>query len=449
MRWFAIPKMAISLPLAVLAACLLVGINEAGYNRSTDAVQDIAEAQGTRAGLGTLLQRILEAETGQRGYLLTGDPKYLEPYDIALAGINRNLDKLHQLYTRYPGELAEFDQLSRHVSGKLAEMDLTVRMRKQGNLDTWKTILLTDMGKEQMDAIRDQSSKLIAGSTHRMDGSQARITQSLQLSRIGIAIVAIVGLLAFYMYLLQSNALKLTGLREQESLKRERDQLERQVRDRTESLAALATHLQQVREEERGHLARELHDELGSLLTAAKLDVARLKSKQGNASPEAAERLQHLTDTLNSGIALSRHIIEDLSPSSLSHLGLVASLEILAQEFGERTGLSITTDLEPVELGGAAQLTVYRLLQESLTNIGKYAQAKQVTISLQNFDSYISVEVKDDGKGFDVAQTRPSSHGLTGMRHRVEAAGGRLTVTSVAGDGTRISAVLPKSPGAA
>jgi signal transduction histidine kinase len=274
------------------------------------------------------------------------------------------------------------------------------------------------------------------------------VVRALQLSRIGIALVAMSGLLAFYMYLLQSNALRAAGQREQESLKRERDQLERQVRERTESLAALATHLQQVREEERGHLARELHDELGSLLTAAKLDVARLKSRQANASPEAAERLQHLTDTLNTGIALSRRIIEDLRPSSLSHLGLVASLEILAQEFGERAGLTVTTDLEAVELGGAAQLTIYRLLQESLTNIGKYAQAQHVTISLQNFDSYISVEVKDDGKGFDTTQARLSSHGLIGMRHRVEASGGRLTVTSRIGRGTCISAVLPKGANA-
>jgi len=105
------------------------------------------------------------------------------------------------------------------------------------------------------------------------------------------------------------------------------------VRDRTTSLANLATYLQQVREDERGHLARELHDELGSLLTAAKLDVARLKSRLGDQAPEALQRLQHLTETLNRGIALKRRIVEDLRPSSLSNLGLLPSLEILTREF--------------------------------------------------------------------------------------------------------------------
>ncbi len=444
MRWFAIPKMAISMPLAILAACVLIGINETGYNRSITAAQDIMEAQQTRAAVNKLLQNMLDAETGQRGYLLTGDPRYLEPYDTATASINQNLDDLRRLYMPYLNERDEFSLLSRSVSRKLAEMDVSVRLRKQGNEDAWKFVLTTDVGKEQMDLIRDQTSKLLGISTQKMQLVQNQIAQSLQLSRIGIAIVTMVALLAFYLYLRQTNALKLSGQREQDALEKERDRLEREVRDRTATLAELATHLQQVREDERGHLARELHDELGALLTAAKLDVARLKSRLGADSPEAQQRLQHLTETLNSGIALKRRIIEDLRPSSLSNLGLVASLEILAREFAERSGLSITTDFEAVSLDEQTQLTVYRLVQESLTNIGKYAEAGQVEIILQNFESHATIAIRDDGKGFDPAQSRQSTHGLAGMRHRVEAAGGRLTVASSEGRGTQISAVLPK-----
>jgi signal transduction histidine kinase len=200
-----------------------------------------------------------------------------------------------------------------------------------------------------------------------------------------------------------------------------------------------------VREEERGHLARELHDELGALLTAAKLDVARLKSKLGTQAPEFAQRLQHLTETLNSGIALKRRIIEDLRPSSLSNLGLTASLEILAREFAERSGIEIATNLETVELDESSQLTVYRLVQESLTNVGKYAQAEQVDITVKNVDGQIGVEIRDNGLGFETGDVRTSTHGLAGMKHRVEAAGGRLSVESQPGEGTRISATLPRS----
>ena len=445
MKKFSIPQMAISLPLAVLAAAILIFINELSFYQSMDAAANIEEAQKTRGAINKLVQQVLDAETGQRGFLLTGDPRYLEPYNSATADINQNLDMLRQLFTPYKDQLTEFGLLTRHVSRKLAEMDLSVRMRREGNEDAWKFVLTTDVGKEQMDAIRERSAELAANNIRKMEQGQAQIQKTLLLSRIGVSTVALAGLLAFYMYLLQTKALLVSGLREQASLQRERDLLETQVRERTASLAELATHLQNVREDERGHLARELHDELGALLTAAKLDVARIKSRLAGSLPEAAERLQHLTNTLNSGIALKRRIVEDLRPSSLSHLGLVASLEILAREFEERSGLAIVTDLEQVELDGSSQLTVYRMVQESLTNIAKYAQAKQAIISLHNFDGYVTVEVKDDGKGFKLDSVGPGGHGLAGMRHRVEAAGGRLTVASTEGHGTQISAVLNKS----
>ena len=445
MKKFALPKMLVSLPLAILAAGILIFINDSSYQESRKALANIELAQKTRAAISTLLRQVLDAETGQRGFLLTGDPSYLAPYDSALADINQNLDAMRPLFTPSRDELGEFDLMSRHISRKLAEMDLSVRMRKEGNEDGWKFVLTTDVGKEQMEGIREQSSKLLANSGRKIEQGQVQIQQALQLSRIGIATTALIGLLAFYMYLLQTKALVTSGLREKESLQRERDLLEKQVRERTASLAELATHLQNVREDERGHLARELHDELGALLTAAKLDVARIKSRLGNTLPEASERIEHLISTLNSGIALKRRIVEDLRPSSLSHLGLVASLEILAREFEDRAGLSVTTDFEAVELCGSAQLTVYRLVQESLTNMAKYAAATQAVIRLENLDGYITVEVKDNGKGFDAHNVGTGSHGLAGMRHRVEAAGGRLTVRTQLGQGTLITAVLPKS----
>ncbi|AEG94195.1 CHASE3 domain-containing protein [Ramlibacter tataouinensis] len=444
----ALSRTALSLALALLAALVLIGINETGYHRSRAALADIAEASRNRGTLNRMLQQVLDAETGSRGYLLTGDPRYLEPYSAAAADIGQNLDALRAAYPPGSQESASVARLSRDVQRKLAEMDLSVRMRKQGNEDAWKFVLLTDVGKEHMDAIRTQAAGLIHTATERMEVSQTQVHRSLLLARIGIAGVALAGLLAFYLYLRQSQALRRADERQQRVLQQERDLLERQVRDRTASLAELATHLQQVREQERGHLARELHDELGALLTAAKLDVARLKSRLGSPPPEVSQRLQHLTETLNSGIALKRRIIEDLRPSSLANLGLSASLEILAREFSEQSGVEVATSLEPVQLDEARQLTVYRLVQESLTNIAKYAEARQVEISVHGYGQTVEVAVKDDGKGFDLERMRPSTHGLAGMRHRVEAAGGRFTVASAPGQGTRVSAALPQEPGA-
>jgi len=436
-------KMALSLPMALLAAMVLVGINEVGHMRSQEAVTQMAHGQVTHGALNRLLQSMLDAETGQRGYLLTGNDRYLEPYDKALASVQQDLDNLRNQFLDSPDDMQELSLLSRQISRKLAEMELSLKLRRQGNEDAWKFILHTDVGMENMEAIRKHAQALIDRSAIVVKQGQAQVLRSLMLSRIGIATVTAIGLLAFFMYLRQAHALQQFSLREQLLLERERDRLEGLVRERTATLSELASHLQQVREDERGHLARELHDELGALLPAAKLDVARLKSKIDTQVPEIAERLRHLTETLNSGIALKRRIIEDLRPSSLSNLGLTAAIEILAREYGERAGIEVETSLEPVQLPEPTQLTVYRLVQESLTNIGKYAKAQKVLVSVHSHPKHVAVQVRDDGQGFDPASVSPSSHGLAGMRHRVEAAGGRLTITSRPGNGALVSAILP------
>ncbi|WP_084217173.1 CHASE3 domain-containing protein [Xenophilus azovorans] len=435
-----------SLVLAVLAALVLVGINEAGHRQSSKALADMERAQQARVAVDLLLQAMLDAETGQRGFMLTGDANYREPYDQALKEIDLHLARLRLLYADRPTQAAQVGQLSNHVARKLAEMEMSLRLMREGNEDATRFVLTTDVGREEMTRIREQAESLAEASARMWLAGQQQIDRSLQFARVGIEAIALVALLAFVLYLRQSQALQRAGERQQLALQKERNSLEIEVRERTASLAELATHLQEVRENERGYLARELHDELGALLTAAKLDVARLKSRLADA-PDATQRLAHLTELLNSGIALKRRIIEDLRPSSLSNLGLVASLEILGREFGERSGIQVDMVLEPVTLDEARQLTIYRMVQEALTNVGKYAKATEATVVLKNYDNHVTVDISDNGSGFDVQQVRPSTHGLAGMRHRVEAAGGKLSVASTPGQGTHLHAMLPaRSP---
>lgn len=448
MRWSQLHRLAISLSLAILAAVLLVGINEAGYKRSRDALDGLSHIHNTRTAISLLLQHMLDAETGLRGYLLTDDKRYLEPYEKAVSLVNGNLDTLRTIFMDTTQDLQTFGPLSRQVARKLSEMELSLRLYRQGNEEAWRFVMFTDLGKENMDAIRAYSQTLMENATARSRKSQVDIQQSLLLSRIGIATVTVIGLLAFYMYLRQAQSLQASNEREQALQRDERMRLEELVRERTATLTELANHLQQVREDERGHLARELHDELGALLTAAKLDVARLKSRIDMSAPEISSRVQHLVEALNGGIALKRRIIEDLRPSSLANLGLTTSLEILTREFAQRSNLEIEANFEPVELPEPTQLTVYRIVQESLTNIAKYAKASHVVVTVHNYPTYVAVQIQDDGEGFDTTTVRLNSHGLAGMRHRVEAAGGRLTVSSIVGEGTTISAVIPLPPAA-
>jgi len=212
---------------------------------------------------------------------------------------------------------------------------------------------------------------------------------------------------------------------------------------RASELAKLATYLQQAREQERGDLARELHDELGALLTCAKLDIASLKSRLAGSSSEINQRLQHLSETVNSGIAFSRRVVEGLHPSSLTNLGLKSSLDILTREFGANTGVRMSVMMDDVKLDEASALAAYRIVQESLNNVAKSAAAKQAWVTMFDCDSDVVMSVRDNGKGFDAAAMGAGSHGLAGMRHRAESCGGQLHVSSRPGSGTLIVAVLP------
>src|SRR5262245_26002777 len=196
MRWLAFPQMALSLALAVLATLALVGINEAGYRQSHEALAEVADAQRARVVLNLMLQNILDAETGQRGYLLTGEPRYREPYDEAVKQVDGHLAALQILYAHRPEQLAQLNQLAKHVSRKLAEMDMSVRLRQSGNEDAWKFVITTDVGREEMDAIRNQVGDLIAISNDELTRGQLQIARSLRFARIGIGLVALAGLIA-------------------------------------------------------------------------------------------------------------------------------------------------------------------------------------------------------------------------------------------------------------
>jgi signal transduction histidine kinase len=265
------------------------------------------------------------------------------------------------------------------------------------------------------------------------------------LRRSALAALTSVGLLALVTVLRQSTQPRRSTAQWQRrrEVEAERDRLEAEVNRRTSDLTALAQGLQTAREDERGRLARELHDELGGLLTAVKLDAARLKSGWPDMPAAAAERLQHMNQHLNQGIALKRRIIEDLLPSSLKNLGLLAALQILISEFSERSEIVIDSELALTCLTPTADLTVYRLVQEALTNVAKYAQATRVDIRLSQQDGHAEIVVSDDGVGFDTEASRRSAQGLMGMRYRVEAEGGQFMLASAIGQGTRVGARIP------
>ncbi len=435
----------IAFPLAALAALAMLAISEASYQDATSSLDALGERAAARGKLNDLVKSLLDAETGQRGYLLTDRKEYLAPYEQAFAQARSQLVWLSAYYARDAKTAPMMREVSRESEAKLSELATTIALHDRGVRDAWRQLLLTDIGREKMEHVRSLGEQLINYETAQVGVGRRSVYQTLLLNRIGVSAMAAVSLLALFMYLRQTATLDRTLADEAQRIAGERNRLEAEVAARTEQLRELAQHLQTIREDERSHLARELHDELGALLTAAKLDVARLKSRLGpGITSDATERLAHLNETLNGGIALKRRIIEDLRPSSLSNLGLVAALEILLREFSARSEIEVVPDLDSVDVDDASQLTIYRLVQEALTNVVKYAKAREVVVTLAPIaGGGARVAVRDDGIGFDTGVPRLASHGLIGMRYRVEAEGGTMHLISSPGSGTTIEATLP------
>ena len=432
-------------PLAALAALAMFLISETSYQQATSTFEALGNQNRARTEIQSLWRSLTDAETGQRGYLLTSREEYLKPYTEGRTRVDEALVWLARYYRAEPGSEAVMQQLTQASRNKLAELAETKKLHDAGRDDAWRGLMLSNIGKEQMDTVRALSEQLLELESSKVEAARSSLAQTLLLNRIGVSAMTALSLLALYMYLRQTTALVRQREEQRRLVQAERDQFEGEVLVRTEQLTDLARHLQTVREDERHRLARELHDELGALLTAAKLDVARLKSRLGTVTPEVAERLQHLSDGLNSGIALKRRIIEDLRPSSLSNLGLVAALDILVREWAQRSEIHADSNIEPVRLRPAGELTVYRLVQEALTNISKYAKATKVEVQVVTIDGEVQVSVRDNGIGFDTAQPRSSAHGLLGMRYRLETEGGELTLESARGNGTVVRARLPES----
>lgn len=437
------------LALAALLALLISVVNEAAYRDASEAIAGLGQRGVARVQIQNLLRRLIDAETAQRGYLLTGRAEYLAPYQQSVKDVDEALAWLRQYYAGDPRPSGVLDDITARSHEKMSEVATSIALYDAGRTEAWRGLLLTDIGREKMDAIRNLAQSLEEIETGRVRRDRQALFDTLQLSRVGMHLLTAAGLVALFLFLRQARRLAALQREAAAALQAERDHLEADVARRTADLTELARHLQTAREDERARLARELHDELGALLTAAKLDAARLKRSLQPLAPEAETRLQHLNATINDGIGLKRRIIEDLRPSSLANLGLAAALEILAREFAQRSEIVVDAEVEPLELAAEGAITVYRLVQESLTNIAKYAAATRVGVRLQRDGARARVSVQDDGRGFDTGAQRGSAMGLLGMRYRVESEGGEMQVLSAPGKGTTVQAWLPLADEAA
>jgi PAS domain S-box-containing protein len=226
----------------------------------------------------------------------------------------------------------------------------------------------------------------------------------------------------------------------------DRQRAEEQLRASLEQLRSLAARLQRVREEERTSIAREIHDELGQSCTAIKMDLALIGHKATKKQTQLRAKVDSATRLVDEMIGTLRRIASELRPRTLDDLGLNAALEWQAQEFENRTGIRCRVTLlqEPLALDSERSTAIFRVFQESLTNVVRHAQATRVDALLERKGNQLLFQVRDNGIGFDPAAAKSRrSLGLVGMQERALLLDGELKIEAVPGGGTTLILRMP------
>ncbi|MEI2737939.1 MAG: PAS domain S-box protein [Chitinophagaceae bacterium] len=226
----------------------------------------------------------------------------------------------------------------------------------------------------------------------------------------------------------------------------ERIKAEKELAESYEAIRKLTSYLQNIREEERTNIAREIHDELGQQLTVLKMDVSWLRKKILVQDEPVKLKLKELTTMLDETVKTVRRISSELRPSLLDDLGLIAAMEWQLSEFEKRSGLitSFIHSGEDLQLPDTIKTALFRIFQESLTNVARHSHAKRVTVSIAQKDDNILLSIADNGKGFDkqkVADKR--TFGILGMKERIVMIGGRYEIRSHPGKGTEVIVQVP------
>ncbi|MEO8626553.1 MAG: CHASE3 domain-containing protein [Betaproteobacteria bacterium] len=447
MRVSAGKKLLIPLIAGIAISIGVLVLSEVGHLRLTQANASIRETQETLALASEIEGLLIGAEAAQRGLLLTGETEYAEPYITASAKLAPKLMRLHALCSDDMQELAHVERLAALIATRLEQLDAAFALYKARGGPAARELSRTHIGRlttgrirVEIDAIQDKEQADLIERIYVWDRDVAT-------SRFAMAAIT-----AFNIVLLTLlYAVARHDGREREATRQRlleyQQSLEREVRNRTAELSALSTSLQRVQEAERARLARELHDEMGSLLVSAKMDVSWASNRIKAAHPEAAEKLARALAAMDEGVEVKRRLVDDLRPAILDHLGLAAAITWYAEQMAERSGLTCNVaiaDEAQNAVPPAMAIALFRVVQEALTNIVRHAKATSVWIELARSEHALTLAVRDDGIGLAAdRQLNPSAHGIASMRQRVIAMEGRFEIESQPGAGTTAKVWVP------
>ena len=414
-------------------------------------IEVIKEVRENIAVLHQLKANLFEAESAQRGYIITKRTEYVEPFNDALnqARANIKLSELLIINTtpkqNQITELAWLKDISANVEARSAEMLLTIKLIEQHKIDEANQIVNLDVGRLQMQKFIIETDKLIKQQTADVNEMIIKRQNTVTLARVSVIGGALILILLVVMVIKQLLNELLAKGKLQQQVSHENADYKVKLAQQTLLMRSMALDYQTDVERERQKLSRELHDDLGSIFTAVKMDLAWCTKKLANVAPEIADKLNKTIVYVNQGIAYQRHIVQQLHPSMISTFGFWPALNALVKDAAERNKWQLTLNLpdEVSPLNETISLVTYRIVQESLNNASKYAKASAVSVDIMLDEHYIKLEISDNGIGVEMPTLSELTHGLSGMRHRVLAIGGHFEMISKLNEGVLIKALIP------
>ncbi len=281
-------KVLLPLVLGIIASLAIAVYAELGYRRLESANRQMAVALEMQSTLHEALALIVDAETGQRGYLLTGKEEYLAPYNSAVPKVEGVLNRLREALVANgtPAQRESLGRLNSLVGKKLAELEAAIALYKKDGTQAAQALLETGIGKRTMDEIRAEVDGMTASHRRQLDEATNRWASDVAFARLGMQLMTAftVALLLVVWLLARRDAQQRDDRRR--SMAEDKRRLEAIVEERTAALSELSNHLQVVREDEKSKLARDIHDELGGILVSAKMDVAWVEERLKKRDPE-------------------------------------------------------------------------------------------------------------------------------------------------------------------
>jgi signal transduction histidine kinase len=441
-RWYvAIPPFLI---ISFLAALFFV--TGEGHELLQGAGERLQRSAAREHAIEALQNSLAQSVGAQNGFLLTGDARFVESYNRAVAEVEPRLEKLRLAYAGLDTALQQVRDLHVLIGKRLADLSMILAIQKTQGVPAAVALVKTSVGSDTGVKIGDILNLLRDDEAVEHNAAAEHWAGSLTLSRW----ITVSGTIFNMLLVFVASRLVWLDIRRRTALTAElRDQklrLERQVEDRTRELVELSTHLQNVAEREKASLARELHDELGGLLVGARMDLSWAEQHFAKNDPDLRQRLNRVQQNLAAGVDLKRRIIEELRPTLLDNVGLFAALRWQMKETCGSAGLKCVEsypDEEP-RFKSETSIALFRIAQEAFSNILKHSAAKTADISLDMDAETLLMRIGDDGIGIPVGRLMSiGSHGLASMRHRVRALGGRLDVRSPASGGTMLIVQIP------